>query len=96
MIELILQLFGGGGGKSGASTNKSKSIKLGTEIYSSRGIKKDQEYLVIAGNGDKTIRTGDRLLSQIENKSLKYDDDLYHWVGSKGTYIIRPIKRRKK
>ena len=96
MIKLNITLFGGNGSGDGTGTNKSNTVRLGTEVNSAKGIKKDQEYLVISGNGDKTVRTGERLLSQIQNKSLKYDDDIYHWVGSKGTYIIRPIKRRKK
>lgn len=96
MIDINLHMFGGGGGGSGAGTDKHSSVKLGTEINSARGIKKDQEYLVIFSNGEKTIRTGDRLLTQINNKTLKYDDDLYHWVSAKGSYIIRKITRRKK
>lgn len=98
MIDLNLQMFGGGGGGSGGGTgaHRQSATKLGNEIYSARGIKKDGEYLIITGNGDKTIRTGEQLLRQIQNKSLKYDDDLYHWVSSKGSYIIRRIIRRGK
>lgn len=104
MIRLNLKLFGGGGGGSGGGTGAGKngtgikpktSTKLGDEVYSSRGIKKDEEYAIISNNGEKTIRTGEKLLSQIEDKTLKYDDDIYHWVGSKGSYIIRRIIRRK-
>lgn len=98
MIDLNLQMFGGGGGGSGGGTgaHRQSATKLGNEIYSARGIKKDREYLIITNNGDKTIRTGEQLLRQIDNKSLKYDDEIYHWVSSKGTYIIRQIIRRRK
>ena len=42
------------------------------------------------------IRTGEQLLKQIKNKTLNYDEEIYHWVGSKGSYTIRRIIRRKK
>lgn len=99
MIKLDLAMFGGRGGGSGGGTgggSKKKSVKLGDEINSARGIKKDQEYLITTNKGEKTIRTGEQLLKQIDNKTLKYDDDIYHWVSAKGSYTIRKIIRRKK
>ena len=103
MIKLYLTMFGGGGGGSGGGTgggtgggSKKSSVKLGDEINSSKGIKKDQEYLITTNKGERTIRTGAQLLKQIEDKTLKYDDDIYHWVSSKGSYTIRRITRRKK
>ena len=99
MIKLYLTMFGGGGGGSGGGTgggSEKSSVKLGDEINSSRGIKKDQEYLITTNKGEKTIRTGEQLLKQIDNKTLEYDDDIYHWVSAKGSYTIRRITRRKK
>ena len=87
---------GGTGTGTGTGSGKKSSVKLGNEIYSSKGIKKDGEYAVVSSKtGEKTIRTGEQLLRQISEKSLSYDDDLYHWVGKKGSYIIRRIIRRK-
>lgn len=101
MLRLNLHMFGGNGSGSGSSGGKNKTdnqntIKLGDEIGSSKGIKKGYEYLLISNKGEKSVRTGEKLLSHIKDKTLKYDDDIYHWVGKKGTYIIRRIIRGKK
>ena len=100
MIRMNLWLFGGGGSGSGGSKaggSGKTSTKLGNEIYTSRGIKKGQEYAVInTSKGETMVRNGSHLLEQIAKGTLKYNDDLYHWVTAKGSYIIRHIVRKGK
>lgn len=97
MTDLNLQMFGGRGGGSGKKSEGDKStFKAGDEVFSARGIKAGEEYAVFPSKGKGSIRKGETLLSMIEKKSLYYDEELRHWVGANGSYIIQRVTRRKK